>query len=56
MRFEADPIGPDLQVSGRPRHYELPERITQRLLLSGVPIPPVFQRAAHELAPVREVE
>jgi pilus assembly protein CpaF len=56
MRFEADPIGPDLQVVGRPRHYELPERITERLMLSSVPVPPAFQSAAHELAPEREAE
>ena len=56
MRFEAEPIGPDLHVSGRPVHYELPERITQRLMLSGVPVPPAFQRAAHEHAPEREAE
>jgi pilus assembly protein CpaF len=56
MRFEADPIGPDLQVTGHTRHYELPERITQRLLLSGVPVPPAFLRAAQTLAPEREVQ
>jgi pilus assembly protein CpaF len=56
MRFEADPITPDLRVTGRPRHYELPEPITRRLMLSGVPVPPAFQRAAEKVAPEREVE
>jgi pilus assembly protein CpaF len=56
MRFEADPITPDLRVTGRPRHYELPETIIQRLMLSGVPVPPAFQRAAETLAPERAVE
>jgi pilus assembly protein CpaF len=56
MRFEADPITPDLRVTGRPRHYELPEPITRRLMLSGVPVPPAFQRVSEKLAPEREVE
>ena len=54
MRFDADPVGPDLRVSGRSVHYELPEVVARRLMLSGVDVPPAFQRAAHEHAPERE--
>ncbi|MFZ0039834.1 MAG: CpaF family protein [Solirubrobacteraceae bacterium] len=54
MRFEADPVGPELRVSGRPRHFELPERIARRLMLSGVEVPPAFRPASHESAPTRE--
>ncbi len=54
MRFEADPVGPELQVTGRPRHFELPEEVANRLMLSGVEVPAAFRRAAHELAPERE--
>jgi pilus assembly protein CpaF len=54
MRFDADPVGADLRVSGRPVHYELPEVVARRLMLSGVDVPPAFRRAAHEHAPERE--
>jgi pilus assembly protein CpaF len=54
MRFDADPIGPDLRVSGRSVHYELPEIIARRLMLAGVDVPPAFRRAAREHAPERE--
>jgi pilus assembly protein CpaF len=56
VRFEADPIGTDLRVVGRAHHFELPERITHRLMLSGIPVPHAFRRAAEELAPEREAE
>ncbi len=42
MRFEADPVGPDLRVTGRPCHFALPERISHALMLAGVEVPPAF--------------
>jgi pilus assembly protein CpaF len=54
MRFEADPVGPDLRVTGRPRHYALPERISRALMLAGVEVPPAFALAAGPAAPTRE--
>jgi pilus assembly protein CpaF len=53
MRFQADPIGPDRRVTGRARHFELPELIAERLVLAGVDVPPAFQLAARESAPTR---
>lgn len=54
MRFEAAPVGADLQVRGAPRHFELPERIARRLMLSGVEVPPAFAQEVDEAAPTRE--
>jgi pilus assembly protein CpaF len=54
MSFEADPIGPDLRVDGRPHHYELPETIARRLMLAGVDVPAAFRRLATDHAPERE--
>ena len=56
MRFEADPVGADRRITGRPRHYALPERIVKHLMLTGVDVPPSFQLAAGEAAPTREIE
>jgi len=53
-RFDADPVGPDLRVTGSSRHYALPERITRALMLAGVEVPPAFQLAADGDAPTRE--
>jgi pilus assembly protein CpaF len=55
MRFEADPLGTERRVTGRPRHYELPERIGRHLTLAGVDVPPAFKLAAGETAPTRDV-
>jgi hypothetical protein len=54
MRFETEPIGPDREVTGTRRHFELPERIAHHLLLAGVEVPPVFKLAAGESAPTRD--
>lgn len=54
MKFEVDPIGADLRVTGEPRHFELPEPIKRRLLLAGVDIPPAFELAVRDSAPTRE--
>jgi pilus assembly protein CpaF len=54
MRFEADPIGPDLRVTGNPRHFALPDRISHALMLAGVEVPPTFALAAGPAAPTRE--
>ena len=40
--FEADPMGPDREVTGRMRHAALPPRLARRLYLHGEPIPPAF--------------
>jgi hypothetical protein len=55
MRFETEPIGPDREVTGTRRHFELPERIARHLVLAGVDVPPAFELAANESAPTREV-
>ncbi|HEY1514957.1 MAG TPA: CpaF family protein [Solirubrobacteraceae bacterium] len=54
MRFESDPIGPDREVTGTARHFELPERISTHLMLAGVEVPPAFVLAASASAPSRE--
>jgi pilus assembly protein CpaF len=54
MRFEADPVTPDLQVRGSARHFALPERIARRLMLAAVEVPPAFQLAATHSAPARD--
>jgi pilus assembly protein CpaF len=53
--FEADPIGPDREVTGRMRHFPLPPALDRRLFLAGEVVPREFGAAA-ELsdAPVRE--
>ena len=45
-RFEADPIGPDRKVTGRFRHFPLPEGIARHLALQGERLPAAFGRAA----------
>src|SRR3954451_14387835 len=45
-RFDADPIGPDRQVTGTFRHFPLPAAVAEHLRLSGETIPPRFGRAA----------
>jgi pilus assembly protein CpaF len=55
MRFETEPIGPDREVTGIRRHFELPERIAHHLVLAGVDVPPAFKLAANESAPTRDV-
>jgi pilus assembly protein CpaF len=45
MRFDPDPVGPDLKVTGRFRHLGLPERVSRRLTLSGIEIPEAFANA-----------
>ena len=54
MRFETKPIGPDREVTGTLRHFELPERIAHHMLMAGVEVPPVFELAASESAPSRD--
>ena len=56
MRFEADPLGPDRRLTGRPRHYTLPDRIAEHLIRAGVDVPAAFQQAAADAAPTREAE
>src|SRR4051812_26727567 len=53
--FDADPIGPDRQVTGRMRHAALPTRLARRLYLQGAQVPPQFGEAA-ELADAPERE
>ncbi|HUG85066.1 MAG TPA: CpaF family protein [Euzebya sp.] len=45
-RFDSDPIGPDLQVTGRFTHGGLPPWLRERMRLAAVPIHPAFQDAA----------
>ncbi len=54
MRLEVEPIGADLRVISRPHHFELPERIARRLMLSGVETPSAFRLAVRDTAPTRE--
>jgi pilus assembly protein CpaF len=54
MRFDAQPIGSDRRVVGANRHYALPERITRRLWIAGVEVPPAFAKAAADAGPTRE--
>jgi pilus assembly protein CpaF len=54
-RFEANPIRPDRQVTGRMRHAALPPRLARRLYLQGEVIPPQFGASA-ELASAPERE
>jgi pilus assembly protein CpaF len=56
MRFEADPLRNDRRVTGRARHYALPDRIAAHLMLAGVEVPAAFQLAAGQAAPTREAE
>ncbi len=53
MRFEAGPTGSD-RVAGQPRHFALPERITNQLMRAGVEVPAAFALAARSAAPKRE--
>jgi pilus assembly protein CpaF len=53
--FEANPIRPDRQVTGRMRHAALPPRLARRLYLQGEVIPPQFGASA-ELASAPERE
>jgi pilus assembly protein CpaF len=53
--FEANPIRPDRQVTGRMRHAALPPRLARRLYLQGEVIPPQFGASA-ELARAPERE
>jgi pilus assembly protein CpaF len=46
MRFETDPIGPDRKVTGRFRHFPLPDGIAEHLRLQGEAVPAVFGAAA----------
>jgi hypothetical protein len=55
MRFDTEPIGPDREVTGTRRHFELPERIAHHLVLAGVEVPPAFELAAKESAPTRDL-
>ena len=48
VRFEPDPVGLDLKVTGRYHHFGLPERIDRRLRLSGIEIPAAFLDAAED--------
>jgi pilus assembly protein CpaF len=50
MSFDADPIGPDRQVTGVFRHRRLPEPILRRLMLAGVEVPPQFTAVAEGAA------
>jgi pilus assembly protein CpaF len=56
MRFEHDPIGPDLTVTGRFHHFELPERIAYQVMIAGLEVPAAFAQAAEQVAPTREAE
>jgi pilus assembly protein CpaF len=56
MQFEAEPLGGERRVAGRPRRYALPERIATHLMMAGVDVPGAFQLAAGEAAPTREAE
>jgi pilus assembly protein CpaF len=53
--FEADPIGPDREVTGRMRHAALPTRLARRLYLQGAQVPSQFAEAA-DLADAPERE
>ena len=46
MRFESEPVGLDRKVTGRFRHFRLPETVAARLAFVGVPVPPEFGEAA----------
>jgi pilus assembly protein CpaF len=54
VRFEAEQITADLRVIGKFEHFQLPERILERVRLSGVEVPPVFRLPKTETAPTRE--
>ncbi len=54
MQFDPDPIGRDLRVTGQTRHFQLPERIAERLRLAAIDVPPAFELAAESAAPARE--
>ncbi len=54
MRLEADPVGPDLRVTGSVRRYALPERIARQVMLARVEVPPEFAGVASPAAPTRE--
>ena len=54
MRLESEPLGADRRLTGRPRHYALPERIAAHLSLVGVDIPAAFQLAAADAPPTRD--
>ncbi len=42
-RFDADPLGPERQVSGAYRHLPLPVGLARRLMVAGEPIPEPFR-------------
>jgi pilus assembly protein CpaF len=50
VRFEPDPVSPELTVTGETRYSPLPARIAQRLRLSGVTVPDAFRAAESEEA------
>jgi pilus assembly protein CpaF len=53
--FDADPIGPERQVTGRFRHFRIPPAIGRRLELMGETVPPQFgPEADRPVAPERE--
>ena len=53
--FDFDPIAADRTVTGRYRHYPLPETLLRRLVLAGEQVAPEFTVAAEtDLAPERE--
>jgi pilus assembly protein CpaF len=54
MRFEAEPLAGERRVAGRARHYALPDRIAEHLMMAGVDAPAAFRLAAGETAPTRE--
>jgi pilus assembly protein CpaF len=43
-RFEPDPVGPERRVTGRFRHYRLPDTLVERLRLVDEPVPAAFTR------------
>lgn len=53
--FDFDPIGPDRTVTGRFRHFPMPEALLKRLVLAGEEVPEEFSAAADEVeSPERE--
>ena len=51
-RFEPDPIGPDRRVTGRFKHFPLPQVMRRRLGLAGEDVPREFAEGG--IAPERE--
>jgi pilus assembly protein CpaF len=53
--FDADPVGPDRKVTGRFRHFPLPDNVARRLHLAGEPVPDAFKHGYEAAAaPERE--